>query len=146
VTAVAVSATTAASTDLPLADWVREHGVVWEISVRSETMAGRRTPIGPALTLAAQCMGPCRMDPACPACQATQRKLRAIALAVLPEGVTSWFDPLEPSFHMRRAAEWAAEVEATVVLGSALPGLAPDAAVAESIRERLLRMGARPRT
>jgi hypothetical protein len=85
------------------------------------------------------------MDPACPACQGTQRKLRAIALAVVPEGVTYWFDPLEPSFHMRPAADWAAEVEATVVLRSALPGVAPDAAVAESIRERLLRMGARPR-
>jgi hypothetical protein len=138
--------TTAATDDPPLADWVRDHGVVWEMSVRSETMAGRRTPIGLALTLAAQCMGPCRTDPACPACQATQRKLREIALAVIPHEVPYWFDPLEPSFHMRRAADWAAEVEATVVLRSPREGVAPGPATEESVRERLLRMGARSRT
>jgi hypothetical protein len=142
-----VSTTTTAATDDPsLADWVRDHGVAWEMSVRSETMAGRRTDIGLALTVAAQCMGHCRTDPACPACQATQRKLREIAVAVIPEGTAYWLDPIEPSFHMRRAADWAAEVEATVVLHSPNRASPPDPAVAESIRERLLRMGARPRT
>jgi hypothetical protein len=138
--------TTAATDDPPLADWVRVHGLAWEMSVRSETMAGRRTPIGLALTVAAQCMGHCRTDPACPTCQATQRKLRDIALAVVPDGAAHWFDPIEPSFHMRRAADWAPEVEVTVVLPAASQGAALDSAAAETVRERLLRIGARPRT
>jgi len=120
----------------PVAAWARAHKLTWEMTNRFETVAGSRTKVGLALTLAAQCMGPCRMEGGCPAWFAIHGRLREIALAVIPDGVPHSFDPVAAALHMKRAAEWAPEVEATVLLRSSGPELVADGTI-ESIRQKL---------
>jgi hypothetical protein len=125
-----------------VAAWALAHKLTWEMTTRFETVAGRRTKSGLALTLAAQCLGPCRMEGGCPAGFATRRRLREIALSLIPDGVAHSFDPVAAAVHMKRAADWAPEVEATVLLPSSGP-LALAEGMIESIRQKLCALAPR---
>jgi hypothetical protein len=111
-----ISAPAAASL-AELEQWVREHRVTWETTLRRETAAGQDEPAARVLTLIGRYPGD-QLPLGGDGCSLVHERLRSIALHVLEPVPEARYrlDPFDAAVHLRAEEGWTPEVELTVVV------------------------------
>jgi hypothetical protein len=136
-----------ADRDAAFRAFAQENRVSAEISPHFEIDDHNTIQTAFDLTLFAARPTACRGDPACELCLRVREELAALARRVIPPGAHYSLHPFSASFHLRREADWAPEIELIVEIlpRDRGPGLeqVDDSArrVVAAVREHLARLG-----